>query len=99
MDYDRLIDLVTDFGYHLAMAGAETFRVEDSINRILSSYGAQSEAFVITNCMTLSMRAPDGKLYNRMRRIGFHGNTSRQKMGADRDCTQQKWTHCVHQIP
>lgn len=74
MDYDRLMDLVTDFGYNLAMAGAETFRVEDSINRILSSYGAQSEAFVITNCMTLSMRAPDGKLYNRMRRIGFHGN-------------------------
>ncbi len=74
MDYDALMDMVTDFGYHLAMAGAETFRVEDSINRILSAYGAQSEAFVITNCMTLSMRAPDGKLYNRMRRIGFHGN-------------------------
>lgn len=74
MDYDRLMDLVTDFGYHLAMAGAETFRVEDSINRILSAYGAESEAFVITNCMTLSMRTPDGRLYNRMRRIGFHGN-------------------------
>ena len=74
MDYDALMDMVTDFGYNLAMAGAETFRVEDSINRILSAYGAESEAFVITNCMTLSMRAPDGKLYNRMRRIGFHGN-------------------------
>ena len=74
MNYDALMDMVTDFGYNLAMAGAETFRVEDSINRILSAYGAQSEAFVITNCMTLSMRAPDGKLYNRMRRIGFHGN-------------------------
>jgi len=74
MDYDALMDLVTDFGYHLAMAGAETFRVEDSINRILSAYGAEPESFVITNCMTLSMRAPDGKLYNRMRRIGFHGN-------------------------
>ncbi len=74
MDYDALMDMVTDFGYNLAMAGAETFRVEDSINRIFSAYGAQSEAFVITNCMTLSMRAPDGKLYNRMRRIGFHGN-------------------------
>ena len=74
MDYDALMDMVTGFGYNLAMAGAETFRVEDSINRILSAYGAESEAFVITNCMTLSMRAPDGKLYNRMRRIGFHGN-------------------------
>ncbi len=74
MDYDALMDLVTELGHNLAMSGAETFRVEDSINRILAAYGAQSEAFVITNCMTISMRAPDGKLYNRMRRIGFHGN-------------------------
>lgn len=74
MDYDALMDLVTDLGHDLAMSGAETFRVEESINRILSAYGASSEAFVITNCMTISMRAPDGKLYNRMRRIGFHGN-------------------------
>ncbi len=74
MNYDGLMDLVTDLGHDLAMSGAETFRVEESINRILSAYGAESEAFVITNCMTISMRAPDGKLYNRMRRIGFHGN-------------------------
>jgi len=74
MDYDSLMDLVTDLGHDLAMSGAETFRVEESINRILTAYGADSEAFVITNCMTISMRAPDGKLYNRMRRIGFHGN-------------------------
>lgn len=74
MDYDALMDLVTDLGHDLAMSGAETFRVEESINRILSAYGANSEAFVITNCMTISMRAPNGKLYNRMRRIGFHGN-------------------------
>ena len=53
MDYDALMDMVTDFGYNLAMSGAETFRVEESINRILSAYGASSEAFVITNCMTI----------------------------------------------
>lgn len=74
MDYDALMDLVTDLGYHLAMSGAETFRVEDSIDRILAAYGAESEAFVITNCMTISMRTAEGKLYTRMKRIGFHGN-------------------------
>lgn len=34
MDYDVLMDMVTDFGHNLAMAGAETFRVDDSINRM-----------------------------------------------------------------
>lgn len=74
MDYDALMDLVTKLGHKLAMSGAETFRVEESINRILLAYGTESEAFVITNCMTISMHTADGKLFTRMKRIGFHGN-------------------------
>ena len=74
MDYDILLDLVTDLGYSLAMSGAETFRVEESINRILASYGIESEVFAITNCMTVSIKTPDGKAVTRMKRIGFHGN-------------------------
>ena len=72
MDYDILLDLVTDLGYNLAMSGAETFRVEESINRILASYGIESEVFAITNCMTVSIKTPDGKAITRMKRIGFH---------------------------
>ena len=39
MDYNILLDLATDLGYELAMCGAETFRVEESVSRVLSSYG------------------------------------------------------------
>lgn len=74
MDYDSLLDLVTELGYNLAMSGAETFRIEDSINRILSAYGVESEVFVITNSMTVSIRTEEGKSATRMKRIGFHGN-------------------------
>lgn len=74
MNYDTLLDLVSELGYNLAMCGAETFRVEESINRILAAYGVESEAFAITNCMTISIRTPDGKSVTRMKRIGFHGN-------------------------
>jgi uncharacterized membrane protein YjjP (DUF1212 family) len=35
MDYNQLLDLAVDLGYELSMAGAETFRVEDSISRVL----------------------------------------------------------------
>ncbi len=74
MDYSALLDLATEIGYRLALSGAETFRVEESINRILGTYGIQSETFAIPNCMTVSIETADGTPMTRMRRIGFHGN-------------------------
>ncbi|MCD8103494.1 MAG: threonine/serine exporter family protein [Lachnospiraceae bacterium] len=38
MDYDALLDLATELGYQLAICGAETFRIEESIMRILDAY-------------------------------------------------------------
>ena len=74
MDYDLLLELTTDLGYRLAMNGAETYRIEESIRRILSAYGIDSEVFAIPNCLTVSIETHDGKPMTRMRRIGFHGN-------------------------
>lgn len=93
MDYEILLDLVTELGYSLAMSGAETFRVEESINRILTTYGIESEVFAITNCMTVSIKTPDGKTVTRMKRIGFHGNdldtVERYSNLSRRICTQK----------
>ena len=74
MDYNTLLDFATDLGYRLAMSGAETFRVEDTIYRITRAYGVESEVFAIPNCLTVSLEADDGRPMTRMRRIGFHGN-------------------------
>ena len=74
MDYYLLVDMATELGYELAMSGAETFRVEDSIRRCLAAYGIESEVFAITNCLTVSIETPNGKPLTRMRRIGYHGN-------------------------
>ena len=74
MDYNRLLELATELGYRLAMSGAETFRIEESISRVLAAYGSSSEVFAITNCLTVSMETPDGRPITRMKRIGFHGN-------------------------
>lgn len=74
MEYNLLLDLATDLGYRLAMSGAETFRVEESINRLLSAYGIPSETFAIPNCVTVSILTETGKPITRMRRIGVHGN-------------------------
>ena len=74
MDYNTLLELVAELGYRLAMCGAETFRVEESVNRILGTYGIDSEVFSIPNCLIVSIETPEGKPMTRMRRIGYHGN-------------------------
>ena len=73
MDYNALLDLSTDLGYELAMAGAETFRVEESIQRVMASYGVEAEVFAIPNYLVVSIIDEDGKPITRMRRIGTHG--------------------------
>ncbi len=74
MNFNLLLDLATDLGYELAMSGAETYRVEESISRVLGSYGPDCEVFAIPNNLTVSMIGPDGVPITRMRRIGQHGN-------------------------
>ena len=74
MDYSTLLELTTDLGYRLAMNGAETFRIEESVRRILAAYNIESEVFAIPNCLTVSIETHDGEPMTRMRRIGFHGN-------------------------
>lgn len=74
MDYYLILDLAVDIGYELAMCGAETFRVEDTVNRILASYGVQSDVFAIPNYLTVSLTTQSGEPITKMRRIGYHGN-------------------------
>lgn len=74
MDYNLLTDVATELGYQLAMSGAETFRIEESINRIMAAYGIQAEVFAIPNCLHVSAETVDGTPITRMRRIGQHGN-------------------------
>ena len=74
MDYNTLLDMATDLGYELAMSGAETFRVEESISRVLAAYGLEAEVFAIPNYLIVSILTEDGTPITRMRRIGPHGN-------------------------
>lgn len=74
MDYNTLLDVSVELAYRLAMSGAETFRIEDSVNRIMQAYGLTAEAFAIPNCLHVSIETPHGQPMTRMRRIGFHGN-------------------------
>ena len=74
MNYNLLMDLAIDLGYELAMSGAETFRVEESVTRLLAAYGVDSDVFAIPNYIMVTIRRKDGTPITRMRRIGYHGN-------------------------
>lgn len=74
MEYSKLLDLATDLGYELAMCGAETFRVEETVSLVLKAYDIDAEVFVIPNCMHISIEPVIGRPVTRMRRIGQHGN-------------------------
>lgn len=74
MNERLLLDLSTTLGYRLAMAGAETYRIEESITMVLHTYGLEAEVFAIPNCLTVSIHTAGALPMTRMRRIGTHGN-------------------------
>lgn len=73
MDYERLLTAAGELGYQLAMCGAEIYRVEESVQRLLAAYGVQGEVFAITNCVILSLTTEEGRTVTQLRRIPPHG--------------------------
>ena len=78
MNYDELIELAVTAGYCLLENGAETYRVEESISRILKAYGVMSaEAFAVPSCIIVTMRTKgengETDAYTRMKRITERG--------------------------
>lgn len=74
LDYDRLLELVSEMGFRLMFSGAEIYRVEESISRLLKAYGAErGEVFAIPNCIIVSLTSPMGKPLTQIRRMPSHG--------------------------
>lgn len=68
INYEGLLELAVDFAYELQSCGAETYRVEETILRLMDAYGVQGAAFVIPNCIIASLETQSGKHLTRMRR-------------------------------
>lgn len=73
MDYDDLLDIGTELGYQLMYSGAEIYRVEESVSRLLTAYGLQPQVFAIPSCLIVSIQTPSGHPITSMRRIPTHG--------------------------
>ena len=73
MDHDKLLNLSTELGILLMRSGAEIYRVEESVTRLLQAYGQNGQVFAIPNCLIVSITTPDGHPMTKMSRITAHG--------------------------
>ncbi|MCQ2511103.1 MAG: threonine/serine exporter family protein [Lachnospiraceae bacterium] len=66
----ELLHCLMDLGEVMVKSGAETNRVEDTLNRMGKAYGAvRMDVFAITSSMVVSMQMEDGKEWTLTRRI------------------------------
>lgn len=67
---DTILCSALDIGEHILKNGGEIHRVEDTIERICRSFGAEHvEVFTITSLIVASVRMPGGEYSHQMRRI------------------------------
>ncbi len=70
---EDLLELALSVGYHLQTCGAEIYRVEESVNRILSAYGVPGDVFAIPNCLMVTVCPDGGEPMSRIRRVNRDG--------------------------
>ena len=74
MDYSLLIQLVSKVGTSLASSGAETYRVEESITRILAAYGQEGRVYCVPNSLFISIPVPGNLPITSLYRMPKRGN-------------------------
>ncbi len=81
MDYTLLMELVSEIGCRIAMGGAETYRVEESVNRILAAYGVESRVYSVPNSLIITMMIPGQPPMTQLCRM--------ERKGTDLDAVEQ----------
>lgn len=58
MNYTLLMDLVSALAGKLAVSGAETYRVEESVKRICAAYGMESRVYAVPHSLIITIMIP-----------------------------------------
>ena len=86
MNYDVLLTTGMEIGYQLMISGAEIYRVEEAIQRILTAYGIQDgQVFAIPSCIIASMVTPEGEPLTQVRRVRAEAGVDLDRMEAYND--------------
>ncbi len=70
MNNDQLLEITTEIGWRLLQSGAEIYRVEESIRRMLEAYGfPEAEVFSIPSCIIVTINDETGHALTRLKRV------------------------------
>ena len=70
MNNDQILDITTEIGWKLLESGAEIYRVEESIRRMLDAYHfPDAEVFSIPSCIIVTINDEDGHALSRIKRV------------------------------
>ena len=68
--YEELLEFAVSLANKLQTCGAETYRVEETITRVIEAYGVErADAFVIPSCIMASLETDEGRLLTKIRRL------------------------------
>lgn len=68
--YQELLEFAVSLANKLQACGAETYRVEEAINRIVTAYGVERvDAFVIPSSILASLETDEGQIVTKIRRL------------------------------
>ena len=81
MNYTLLMELSSKIGCGIAMGGAETYRVEESVNRILTAYGVESRVYSVPNSLIITIMIPGQPPMTQLCRM--------ERKGTDLDAVEQ----------
>ncbi|MBO4562818.1 MAG: threonine/serine exporter family protein [Clostridia bacterium] len=67
--FEDLLEFSVSLANKLQACGAETYRVEETISRIIDAYGVKkADTFVIPGCIMASLETDDGRILTKIRR-------------------------------
>ncbi|MBE6928067.1 MAG: threonine/serine exporter family protein [Ruminococcaceae bacterium] len=81
MNYTLLMELVSEIGCRIAVGGGETYRVEESVNRILTAYGVESRVYSVPNSLIITILIPGQAPMTQLCRM--------ERKGTDLDAVEQ----------
>ena len=73
MNYTALMDLVSAIATKLAVSGAETYRVEESVKRICAAYGLDARVYAIPHSLFITIMIPGERPMNQLCRMDHLG--------------------------
>jgi uncharacterized membrane protein YjjP (DUF1212 family) len=94
---ESLLDCMMDLGKEMLICGGEVHWIEESLCTILRAYGAtQTDVFIITSSMVVTVHTENGEAYTQTRRIS-DTTSDFERLHAFNNCS--RWICAQHPSP